>query len=175
MEKVETTKSNKWLIVVIVVCLLVILGCGGYLIHSYRMTKKYDVNSFKLGKYELPTFNSAIKSKKKLMAVIEEKDKITLKYDISKAKLNDVYAYLEKLSSDGFVVVNLEDTYIRSIHREKDIQVRVRTSSNHLIFEYTLGIDYSEPDDNKKNENKEKEETKKEDGKESSKIEEKKE
>lgn len=145
-ENNKIKRKNKISIVVIIISALLIIGCGGYLGYSQYMIKKYDVKSFKLGKYELPTFNSAIKSKKKLLVAIEKEKQITLKYDITKAKLNDVYAYLEKLSTDeGFIVVNLEDTYIRTVNKEKDIQLRIKTSTNHLIFEYTIGIDYDEP------------------------------
>lgn len=170
-EKIEKKKNSKKWIVLIIASALVIIGCGGYLFHSYYMVNKYNVDSFKLGKYTLPTFNSALKSKKKLLVAIEEKDKITLKYDITKAKLNDVYAYLEKLSAEGFVVVNLEDTYIRTIHRENNIQIRIKTSTNHLIFEYNIGIDESEPTTDEKA----KQEEKKEKNENTSEVEEKKE
>ena len=146
-KKKSTEKKKKIAIILIAVSALVILGCGYYLFSSYHMLKKYNVNSFKLDGFEIPTFNSALKSKKKLIVAIEEKDKITLKYDISKAKLNDVFAYLEKLSGYGFAVTNLGDTYIRAVNTEKDIQLRIKTSTNHLIFEYNIGIDHDEDED----------------------------
>jgi len=150
------SNKNKILIAVIIVSSLVILGCAGYLANSFYMLKKYDVNSFKLDKFEIPTFNSALKSKKKLVAAFESKDKITLKYDIKKIKLNDVYAYLEKLSLDGYTIVNLEDLYIRVVKVDDDIQIRIRMGDNHLVFEYNIGIDYDEPDSSEKEKSNEK-------------------
>ena len=151
-ENKKKGKKNIISIIMIVVSLMAITGCSIYLIKSYRMLKKYDVNSFKLGEFEIPTLNSAIKTKRKLVAAYEEDNLITLKYDISKMKLNDVYDYLGKLSADGFIVVNLEELYMRAVNFEKNIQIRIKARSNHLIIEYNIGIDYSEPDSSEKNE-----------------------
>ena len=164
--KEETKKSKKdkkmgtIAKVMIVISVFCILGCSYYLIHTQRMLKKYDVDSFKLGKFDIPTLNSALKSKKKLVVAYEEDNLITLKYDISKMSLNDVYEYLGKLSLDGFVIVNLEEYYMRAVHFENNIQVRIKARSNHLIIEYNIGIDYDEPDSSEKNKEKEKQEKK---------------
>ena len=166
-EEKKTKKEKKrsvMAIAMILVSLFCILGCSYYLIHSHRMVKKYDVDSFKLinpktgEEYEIPTLNSALKSKKKLVVAYEEDNLITLKYDISKMKLNDVYEYLSKLSLEGYVIVNLEEFYMRSVNFEKDIQIRIKARSNHLVIEYNVGIDYDEPDSSEKNKEENKEE-----------------
>lgn len=152
-------------IILISISVLVILGCSFYLIKSFKLVEKYDTNSFKLDKYEIPTFNSALGNKKRLL-VATEGNVITLKYDVSDIKMDHVFKYLEKLSSEGYVIVNFENeksTYIRIVHRENDIQVRIKSSKKYLIIEYNIGIDYNEKSSNEKEE------------KESSKIEEKKE
>ena len=157
-ENVKSKKGkNKIMILIIIISVATILTCGAYLANSFLMLKKYDVNSFKLDKYKIPTFNSAIKSKKKLVYASERKGIITLKYDIKKIVLNDVYAYLEKLSSEGYTIVNLEDLYMRVVKKDDDIQVRITVGSNHLVFEYKIGIDYDEPDDSAKAETQAKE------------------
>ena len=138
------TKTNKVITIIMIVSAIVILGCGGYLLNSYRLLKKYDVNSFKLEKFEIPTFNSAVKSKKKLVAAFERGNTVTLKYDIKKIHLDDVYAYLEKLSSEGYIVVNLEDLYMRVVKLDDNIQIKITIGSNHLVFDYNIGIDYDE-------------------------------
>ena len=145
-EKIEKkgTKTNKVITIIMIVSAIVILGCGGYLLNSYRLLKKYDVNSFKLEKFEIPTFNSAVKSKKKLVAAFERGNTVTLKYDIKKIHLDDVYAYLEKLSSEGYIVVNLEDLYMRVVKLDDNIQIKITIGSNHLVFDYNIGIDYDE-------------------------------
>ena len=143
-------KKNKFAIIVIIVSFLCISACSYYLISSYLMVKKYDVDSFKFAGSELPTLNSALKSKKKLVVAYEEDNLITLKYDISKMKLNDVWDYLSKLSEFGFAIVNLEDFYMRTVNFEKDLQIRIKARSNHLVIEYNKGIDYNEPDGSSK-------------------------
>ncbi len=143
-KKSKPNKSNKAMVVLIVISLLIIAGCSYYLFTSYRMVKKYDVKSFKLQEYTVPTLNSALKSKRELVAASEKDGKITLKYNRKKMTLNDVFAYLGKLSSEGYTVVNLENYYIRSINEEKNIQIRIRVRENHLVIEYNIGIDKNE-------------------------------
>lgn len=153
-------------IILISISVLVILGCSFYLIKSFKLVEKYDTNSFKLDKYEIPTFNSALGNKKRLLVATEKKNMITLKYDVSDIKMDHVFKYAEKLSSEGYVIVNYENEtrmYMRLVHRENDIQVRIKSSKKYLIIEYNIGIDYNEKSSNEKEE------------KESSKIEEKKE
>ncbi len=144
-------------IVMIVIAVAIIAVCGIYLYGSQKMISKYDVESFKIGEVEVPSFNSAVKKKKKLLYAGERDGIITLKYDISDIKLNDVLDYLSKLSKDDYVVVNFEDLYMRTINEKKDIQIKVKITSNHLIFEYKSGIDTAERI-NKKNDEKFKEE-----------------
>ena len=120
----KINKRNKISIIVIICSLLVMGFCATYLIHSYTMLKKYDVDSFKLGDYVIPTLNSAIRTNRKLVVAEEEENLITLKYDITKMTLNDVYAYLGKLSLEDYIVVDLEDLYMRAVNYEKDIQIK---------------------------------------------------
>ncbi len=138
------SKKNRVFIIVIICSTILIIGCLGYLFNSFRLIKKYDVDSFKLGGFEIPTFNSALNSKKKLVAAFEKNGVITLKYDIKKISLNDVYAYLEKLSLKDYVVVNLEDLYMRTVNKEDNIQIKITVGSNHLVFDYNIGIDKEE-------------------------------
>lgn len=152
-EKIDNGKNNKInkiLIVMISVSLLLIFSCGFYLVNSFRLLNKYNVNSFKLDKFEIPTFNSAIKSKKKLVSAAERSGVITLKYDIKKITLNDVFSYLEVLSKKEYSIVNLEDMYIRVVNVKDNIQLRIKMGSNHLVFEYNIGIDKDEETDNDK-------------------------
>ena len=118
-------KSTKFLIIVIIISSLTVFGCSVYLINSFRLLKKYDVNSFKLGKFEMPTFNSAVKSKKKLVSASEKNGVTTLKYDIKKIVLNDVFAYLEKLSAEDYTIGVLEDLYMKVVKIDNDIQIKI--------------------------------------------------
>ena len=156
-EKIEIKKSkwDKFFVGIIIFSVILIIGCAGYLINSYRLLKKYDVDSFMLTKFEIPTFNSAVRPMKKLVSASEKNDVITLKYDIKKISLNDVYAYLEKLSLKGYTIINLEDLYMRVVKLDDDIQIRIKVGSNHLVFEYNIGIDYDEEKSIKKDDEKE--------------------
>ena len=147
-------KKTKIMSIIMILVALIIIGvCAFYLINSKRMINKYNGDSFKLINYDIPTFNSALKDKKKLVYAKDTNNIIILRYDIENIKLNDVYAYLEKLSKEGYVVVNLEDLYIRTVNNEKDIQIKINIGSKHLIFEYKLGIDTIEKIDKKANNN----------------------
>lgn len=149
-KKVKKSKIGIFFKIAIVVWVIVILVCGLYLFNSFRMVKKYDVDKFKLGKFEIVTLNGVLNKDRTLVSASEKNGVITLKYDIKEITLNNVYEYLEELSSEGYTVVNLEELYMRVVDLENDIQIRIKIGSNHLVFEHNIGIDYDEKSDDEK-------------------------
>ena len=67
--------------------------------------------------------------------------------------LNNIYEYLQELSSQGYEIVNLEEKYIRLVKKDNDIQVRIKILDGYVSFEYKIGIDYEEISDDEKNQN----------------------
>lgn len=165
-EETKSKKKSKLNIIfkiLIAIWIIVIVLCALYLINSFRLLNKYDVDKFKLDKYEIVTLNGVLKKNRELVYASEKKGVITLKYDIEGISLNNVYEYLEELSSEGYTIVDLEDLYMRVVHMQNDIQIEITIGSNHLVFEHKIGIDYDKekPDENKDNES-EKDESKSE-------------
>ena len=150
--KTNKSKLNLFFKVSIFVWIIVILICGTYLFNSFSMVNKYDVDKFKLGKFEITTLNGVLKKNRKLVYASDKNDVVTLKYDINDLTLNNVYEYLQELSSEGYTIVNLEDLYMRVVHLENDIQIRIKIGSNHLVFEHNIGIDYDEKTSSEKEE-----------------------
>ena len=111
--KTNKSKLNLFFKVSIFVWIIVILICGTYLFNSFSMVNKYDVDKFKLGKFEITTLNGVLKKNRKLVYASDKNDVVTLKYDINDLTLNNVYEYLQELSSEGYTIVNLEDLYMR--------------------------------------------------------------
>lgn len=168
----KKSKTSVFFKSVVVFFIIVILGCSAYLLNSFRLVKKYDVDKFKLGKFEVTTLNGVLKKNRKLVYASEKKGVVTLKYDIKSMSLNNVYEYLEELSSEGYTVVNLEELYMRIVSFKDDIQIRIKIGENHLVFEYNIGIDYDEKDsEEKEKEDQEKSDKEKKDSKDESKIE----
>ena len=129
------------------------VGCSYYIINTKNMIKKYDVDTFKLDKYEITTLNGVLRSNKKLIKASSKNGVITLNYDAAKMSLNNIYEYLQKLSSQGYEIVNLEEKYIRLVKKDNDIQVRIKVLDGYVSFEYKIGIDYEEKSDDEKNQN----------------------
>jgi len=169
VEKEETKgkKKSKLRVIIkilIAIWIIIIVLCALYLINSFRLLNKYDVDKFKLDKYEIVTLNGVLKKNRELVYASEKKGVITLKYDIEGISLNNVYEYLEELSSEGYTIVDLEDLYMRVVHMQNDIQIEITIGSNHLVFEHKIGIDYDkEKNDENKDESKDNNENKAED------------
>lgn len=154
-KKVEKNNNlNKFFIGAIIFFAIVILVCGAYLINSFRLIKKYNVDSFKFHDVEIVTFNNNFKSKFKLVSASEKDDKVTLKYDIKNIKMNDILRYFEKLSARGYTVVRIEDTYMRVVNYNDNVQVKIKVGSNHLVFEYRIGIEENPIEESEKEETK---------------------
>ena len=167
VEKEEKNKKKSKLNIVfkilIGIWIITIVLCALYLINSFRLLNKYDVDKFKLDKYEIVTLNGVLKKNRELVYASEKKGVITLKYDIEGISLNNVYEYLEELSSEGYTIVDLEDLYMRVVHIKNDIQIKITIGSNHLVFEHKIGIDYDqEKNEDNKNDESEKDEKKEE-------------
>ena len=129
------------------------VGCSYYIISTKNMIKKYDVDTFKLDKYEVTTLNGVLRSNKKLIKASSKNGIITLNYDAAKMSLNNIYEYLQELSSQGYEIVNLEEKHIRLVKKDNDIQVRIKILDGYVSFEYKIGIDYEEISDDEKNQN----------------------
>lgn len=142
-KKSKKSKGSLATKIIIVLSLLVVVICSFYLYKSLSLVKKYDVDKIKIGEHEIATLNGVLKKNRKLVYA-SEGDIITLKYEIEGMTLNNVYEYLGELSSEGYVVWNLEELYMRIVNVEKDVQVRIRVGSNHLVIEYNIGIDKNE-------------------------------
>lgn len=180
VEKEEKNKKKSKLNIIfkilIGIWIITIVLCVLYLINSFRLLNKYDVDKFKLDKYEIVTLNGVLKKNRELVYASEKQGIITLKYDIEGISLNNVYEYLEELSSEGYTIVDLEDLYMRVVHMQNDIQIEITIGSNHLVFEHKIGIDYDkEKNDENKDESKDNNENKTEDKNDESEKDEKKE
>ncbi len=144
---------NTILTIIIILSIVLMVGCSYYIISTKNMIKKYDVDTFKLDKYEVTTLNGVLRSNKKLIRATSKNGVITLNYDAAKMSLNNIYEYLQELSSQGYEIVNLEEKYIRLVKKDNDIQVRIKILDGYVSFEYKIGIDYEEISDDEKNQN----------------------
>lgn len=144
---------NTILTIIIILSIVLMVGCSYYIISTKNMIKKYDVDIFKLDKYEVTTLNGVLRSNKKLIRATSKNGVITLNYDAAKMSLNNIYEYLQELSSQGYEIVNLEEKYIRLVKKDNDIQVRIKILDGYVSFEYKIGIDYEEISDDEKNQN----------------------
>lgn len=144
---------NTILTIIIILSIVLMVGCSYYIISTKNMIKKYDVDTFKLDKYEVTTLNGVLRSNKKLIRATSKNGVITLNYDAAKMSLNNIYEYLQELSSQGYEIVNLEEKYIRLVKKDNDIQVRIKILDGYVSFEYKIGIDYKEISDDEKNQN----------------------
>ena len=144
---------NNILTIIIILSIVLMVGCSYYIISTKNMIKKYDVDTFKLDKYEITTLNGVLRSNKKLIRATSKNGVITLNYDAAKMSLNNIYEYLQELSSQGYEIVNLEEKYIRLVKKDNDIQVRIKILDGYVSFEYKIGIDYEEKSDDEKNQN----------------------
>lgn len=144
---------NNILTIIIILSIVLMAGCSYYIISTKNMIKKYDVDTFKLDKYEVTTLNGVLRSNKKLIRATSKNGVITLNYDAAKMSLNNIYEYLQELSSQGYEIVNLEEKYIRLVKKDNDIQVRIKILDGYVSFEYKIGIDYEEISDDEKNQN----------------------
>ncbi len=144
---------NTILTIIIILSIVLMVGCSYYIISTKNMIKKYDVDTFKLDKYEVTTLNGVLRSNKKLIRATSKNGVITLNYDAAKMSLNNIYEYLQELSSQGYEIVNLEEKYIRLVKKDNDIQVRIKILDGYVSFEYKIGIDYEEKSDDEKNQN----------------------
>ena len=144
---------NTILTIIIILSIALMIGCSYYIINTKNMIKKYDVDTFKLDKYEITTLNGVLRSNKKLIKASSKNGVITLNYDAAKMSLNNIYEYLQKLSSQGYEIVNLEEKYIRLVKKDNDIQIRIKVLDGYVSFEYKIGIDYKEKSDDEKNQN----------------------
>lgn len=144
---------NNILTIIIILSIVLMVGCSYYIISTKNMIKKYDVDTFKLDKYEVTTLNGVLRSNKKLIRATSKNGVITLNYDAAKMSLNNIYEYLQELSSQGYEIVNLEEKYIRLVKKDNDIQVRIKILDGYVSFEYKIGIDYEEISDDEKNQN----------------------
>lgn len=144
---------NTILTIIIILSIALMVGCSYYIISTKNMIKKYDVDTFKLDKYEVTTLNGVLRSNKKLIRATSKNGVITLNYDAAKMSLNNIYEYLQELSSQGYEIVNLEEKYIRLVKKDNDIQVRIKILDGYVSFEYKIGIDYEEKSDDEKNQN----------------------
>lgn len=144
---------NTILTIIIILSIVLMVGCSYYIISTKNMIKKYDVDTFKLDKYEVTTLNGVLRSNKKLIRATSKNGVITLNYDAAKMSLNNIYEYLQELSSQGYEIVNLEEKYIRLVKKDNNIQVRIKILDGYVSFEYKIGIDYEEKSDDEKNQN----------------------
>lgn len=144
---------NTILTIIIILSIVLMVGCSYYIISTKNMIKKYDVDTFKLDKYEVTTLNGVLRSNKKLIRATSKNGVITLNYDAAKMSLNNIYEYLQELSSQGYEIVNLEEKYIRLVKKDNVIQVRIKILDGYVSFEYKIGIDYEEKSDDEKNQN----------------------
>ena len=138
---------NTILTIIIILSIVLMVGCSYYIISTKNMIKKYDVDTFKLDKYEVTTLNGVLRSNKKLIRATSKNGVITLNYDAAKMSLNNIYEYLQELSSQGYEIVNLEEKYIRLVKKDNDIQVRIKILDGYVSFEYKICIDYEEISD----------------------------
>lgn len=144
---------NTILTIIIILSIVSMIGCSYYIINTKNMIKKYDVDTFKLDKYKITTLNGVLRSNKKLIRATSKNGIITLNYDASKMSLNNIYEYLQELSSQGYEIINLEEKYIRLVKKDDDIQVRIKVLDGYVSFEYKIGINYDEISDDEKNKN----------------------
>ena len=152
-EPIKGNVLNTILTIIIILSIVLMVGCSYYIISTKNMIKKYDVDTFKLDKYEITTLNGVLRSNKKLIKASSKNGVITLNYDAAKMSLNNIYEYLQELSSQGYEIVNLEEKYIRLVKKDNDIQVRIKVLDGYVSFEYKIGIDYEEISDDEKNQN----------------------
>ncbi len=152
-EPIKGNVLNTILTIIIILSIVLMVGCSYYIISTKNMIKKYDVDTFKLDKYEITTLNGVLRSNKKLIRATSKNGVITLNYDAAKMSLNNIYEYLQELSSQGYEIVNLEEKYIRLVKKDNNIQVRIKILDGYVSFEYKIGIDYEEISDDEKNQN----------------------
>ena len=152
-EPIKGNVLNTILTIIIILSIVLMVGCSYYIISTKNMIKKYDVDTFKLDKYEITTLNGVLRSNKKLIRATSKNGVITLNYDAAKMSLNNIYEYLQELSSQGYEIVNLEEKYIRLVKKDNNIQVRIKILDGYVSFEYKIGIDYEEISDDEKNKN----------------------
>lgn len=151
--KKQNSVLNTILTIIIIFSAVSMIGCSYYIIKTKNMIKKYNVDTFELGKYKITTLNGVLRSNKKLIRATSKDNIVTLNYDASKMSLNNIYEYLQELSSQGYEIINLEEKYIRLVKKDDDIQVRIKVLDSYVSFEYKIGINYDELGDDDKNQN----------------------